>query len=450
MPKHVTANNPKNHAVSRIILRIISVACWITAVFFSTAIFAGLIYMLIVAAAFGGIGWFSWHRANEYSKSDSNHTQRPKQKHRNKNHKLGDITIPTPSGIIFAESGKSMLSSEFIKAARDADLMVMDTETTGLTKSDRITDIGIVMVRNDQITAVFSQLINPGIPLSPFITDLTNITDDMLASAPGIEDVLPPLLDEISVLPVLGHNINFDIRMLNCEAERLGIAGLEPAEILDTLELDKEKFPGVVDHRLQDILLRLGIPEPEQHRALSDALQTLQCYLILRDMPVTVQSIQPNRMAFKQGKSSFDSERLHNALRSQYRETHSTVPVNRRPMGTKIEDYGGENVSGCYRHQEILSRYGRGTYFWVTVRKGYITSGVNKGYPTIYIDLDGEQIGFLSPQLMSRHYLHIPDGPAVALAHTRDTSDTTQKLRVRIELPKPHNRIDLTPYVRKT
>lgn len=453
MPKHAHAKQRKSNPIARIFLKILSVACWGTGAFFSLGIFAGIIPMLVIGLVFACLGWLSWHWANKYYGKNGTHASKSK-KHASK-HPASAVA----SGIILEESGRARLPAEFIAASHDADMMVVDTETTGLEDSDRIIDIGIILVKDNMITASFSQLVNPHVSLPPFITQLTHITNSMLADAPGIESVLPPLLEEIAVLPILGHNVNFDIRMFNNEAARLGIPGIEPAEILDTLQLDREKFPAAEGHRLEDVMTHLGIFEPEQHRAFSDAFQTLQCYRALtgiasqvpRENPEESESRQrhPQRLTTHHRYFGSDSEGLQRALREQYCKEHGTTPANRRPKGTKIEDYGGAHVSGCYRHQEILSRYGRGTYFWVKVRKGYIASGKYKGYPTIYIDLDGEQIGFLSPQIMSRHYLHIPDGPTVALAHTRDTSDTTKKLEVRVELPEPHQRIDLATYAIK-
>ncbi|WEV42706.1 3'-5' exonuclease [Bifidobacterium sp. ESL0682] len=328
--------------------------------------------------------------------------------------------------------------------------MVLDTETTGLSKRDHIIDIGIATVKNGRVTATFSTLVNPHTKIPRSIMNLTGITDQQLAQAPDIQEILPPLLNEIAVLPILGHNIAFDLGMIDNEAKHIGIQGMEPSQIIDTMALSEAMFPNSYGHSLENLLQRLGIDETEQHRALSDALQTFECYCRLKTMsaPITVDWREAQRE--KEQTKKARQRKNHNFMRDSYLEFVDTTPRNIKPAGFQLEAFGGEHVSGCYKHQQILNSYGRGAYFWVAVRKSKITTGKYTGYPTISINLDGEQIGFLSPQLMSRHYLHIPDGPVVALAHTVNASDITKKIEVRIELPEPHQPIDLAPYVINT
>ncbi|MCG6197416.1 hypothetical protein H1215_09550, partial [Anoxybacillus sp. LAT_38] len=71
--------------------------------------------------------------------------------------------------------------------------IVVDFETTGShpRQGDSIIQIGAVAIDDGQITESYSTLINPGQPIPPFITQLTGITDDMVADAPTLEEALP-------------------------------------------------------------------------------------------------------------------------------------------------------------------------------------------------------------------------------------------------------------------
>src|SRR4051794_35318594 len=70
--------------------------------------------------------------------------------------------------------------------------VVFDLETTGgSAKDSAITEIGAVKVRGGQILGEFATLVDPGMPIPPFITVLTGITQQMTVSAPGIDSVLP-------------------------------------------------------------------------------------------------------------------------------------------------------------------------------------------------------------------------------------------------------------------
>ncbi len=106
----------------------------------------------------------------------------------------------------------------------DADYIVLDLETTGFSpKTCGIIDIGIVYVKNDESIGEYSQLINPGILIPPEITNLTGVDDDMLKEQPRIVDVIHELRRRIGDLPILGHNIQFDIGFLNQAFQDAGL-----------------------------------------------------------------------------------------------------------------------------------------------------------------------------------------------------------------------------------
>ncbi len=158
------------------------------------------------------------------------------------------------------------------------DYTALDLETTGLSaQRDRITEIGAVKIRNGRIVGTFDQLVNPGTLITPNITRLTGITNEMVEDMPTLEDVLGPFIDFLEDDVVIGHNIRFDMGFL-AEAEHriLGFTNNFMRPTLDTMTIDKHLFPSE-RHRLVDLIQRYGIADIEEHRALSDATQTYQC-----------------------------------------------------------------------------------------------------------------------------------------------------------------------------
>ena len=83
-------------------------------------------------------------------------------------------------------------------------LVSLDIETTGLDPvTDAIIEIGAVRFRNSRQEDEWSRLINPGRPLSRFITQLTGITDEMLSGAPRINEVLQSLKEFVGDEPIV-------------------------------------------------------------------------------------------------------------------------------------------------------------------------------------------------------------------------------------------------------
>ncbi len=174
------------------------------------------------------------------------------------------------------EKGKSLL------AIQDS-YVVVDLETTGLDPIyDDIIEIGAIMVEDGKIIDRYSSLVNPGYEISEFVTSLTGITNEMLADAPTLEEVLPRFDVFVGTATVLGHNVNFDVNFLY-SAYELVLCKPFKNDFIDTMRMSRRLFPNERHHRLFDLLMRFGIDDYEEHRALSDALQTHACYCYMKD-----------------------------------------------------------------------------------------------------------------------------------------------------------------------
>jgi DNA polymerase-3 subunit epsilon len=149
-------------------------------------------------------------------------------------------------------------------------LIFVDLETTGANVAlDRITEIGIVEVNaNGQMTQ-WSTLVNPGIAISPFIQNLTGISDAMVETAPAFETLLCELRKRLADGLFIAHNARFDYGFLHHAFARAGHAWR--AEQLCTVKLSRTLFPDETRHNLDSLIARHGLIAKARHRALADA-----------------------------------------------------------------------------------------------------------------------------------------------------------------------------------
>ena len=108
----------------------------------------------------------------------------------------------------------------------DEEFVVFDTETTGFyVGNDQMIEIGAVKIKNGEITDRFDELINPHRKLPTKITELTNITDDMLKDKDDEKNVTKRFLDWVGNLPMVAHNAKFDIGFVDmaCKKYDLGV-----------------------------------------------------------------------------------------------------------------------------------------------------------------------------------------------------------------------------------
>ena len=123
-------------------------------------------------------------------------------------------------------------------------LLFFDLETTGLDKErDRIIEFAGIKVFPDKRQERFETFINPERPIPDEITEITGITNEMVADAPTLQEIISTLIGLVKDADLAGHNVqNFDIPMLEAEFKRVGytLPGPEGRAVLDTLEIIKK------------------------------------------------------------------------------------------------------------------------------------------------------------------------------------------------------------------
>lgn len=156
----------------------------------------------------------------------------------------------------------------------------LDLETTGLDPEfDDIIEIGVVITENGNIIDRFHSLVNPGKKLTPVITRITGITDEMLEEAPNLSEVSSTLLEFLGELPLVGHNVSFDAEFIKNKVNRHF-----QNPLIDTLELAQIILPGAGSYRLEAIRTHLGLPDSISHRALEDAEAAVNVFYKCRNL----------------------------------------------------------------------------------------------------------------------------------------------------------------------
>lgn len=157
--------------------------------------------------------------------------------------------------------------------------VVFDLETTGLSPSkNEIIEIGALLVDEDgRIINTYSKLVKPVKDISPFITKLTGISNEMVKDADSIEKLLPEFMDFVGDRVVVGHNVRFDIAFVQNKYKALFGKDFVNSYI-DTQVIAKNMYPSLESYKLQDLRKRFGIEPNAAHRALDDCIITKKLY----------------------------------------------------------------------------------------------------------------------------------------------------------------------------
>ena len=164
----------------------------------------------------------------------------------------------------------------------DGDFVVFDIETTGLkARFHELIEVAGVKVSGGKIVERFSEFVKPKTPISPHITELTRITNEMVSGADNAENVLKRFVEFAKGCVLVAHNANFDVGFLKRYAEKFGIEF--DFCYVDTLGLSRKLVTNIKRHRLDRVAKALGIPFEGHHRAINDAEVTAKIFLVFVD-----------------------------------------------------------------------------------------------------------------------------------------------------------------------
>lgn len=234
---------------------------------------------------------------------------------------------------------------------RIKDYTVVDLEMTGLAvKLDRIIEIGAVRVRGGEVEDTYAMLVDPGIPIPQRVTELTGITDEMAAKGEDMDKAVQGLIDFIGDDVLVGQNIGFDYSFIKQWAvnHKLSLS----MSAYDTLKLARRYLPADMPKKLESLCRYFDIKRENAHRALDDAVETMQVFEKLQDIAIEKndKDFKPQELVYKAKKQTPATAHQIEQLREFREKFDIREPIYwdtlTRSQASRIQD-------------EYISRYGR-------------------------------------------------------------------------------------------
>ena len=199
------------------------------------------------------------------------------------NHVIEDLDKDDPFKVIYGVEG--YLVDDLTKIAEnekgqdlEGSYVVFDIETPGSSAvTDRIIEIGAVLVEDGKITDKFSTFVNPKRPIPFRITELTGITDEMVIGSLDIETILPQFIEFIGDAVLVAHNASFDVGFIeqNCKRQKIEA----DFTYVDTVALARVLLPALNRFKLDTVAKALNISLENHHRAVDDAGCTAEIFV---------------------------------------------------------------------------------------------------------------------------------------------------------------------------
>lgn len=207
--------------------------------------------------------------------------------------------------------------------------VVFDLETTGLNEiSDNIIEIGALKVVDGKVVDRFMEFLKPEQPISPLITGITGITNEMVADAKPTKEIIDRFMEFCGDDVLVGHNVMFDYKFMKRYAKMFGHS-FEKSGI-DTLKIARKVLKDLESKSLESLCNYYHIENKAAHRAYHDALATAKVYHYLghyyEDADPKV--FQPQPLCYKPKKEQLITINQKNYLKKLSQWHGCSIPEN--------------------------------------------------------------------------------------------------------------------------
>jgi len=205
--------------------------------------------------------------------------------------------------------------------------VVLDTETTGLSidQNHRIVEIGCIELK-DQIPTknIFHEYINPERSVSPEAFKVHGYSDNFLSNKKKFSEIADNFLSFIKDKKIIIHNASFDLSFLNYELKIARKNKIEKENIIDTLEIARQKYPGS-QNSLDALCKRFNIDnlKREKHSALLDCQLLKEVYINLLDQ-------KSPKLNFS--KTEFINEKINTEKNEIYKNKRKVIKPNQEEI----------------------------------------------------------------------------------------------------------------------
>ncbi|MFW6035758.1 MAG: PolC-type DNA polymerase III [Halothermotrichaceae bacterium] len=194
------------------------------------------------------------------------------------------------------DDGEPIIINENRENLGNVSFTVFDFETTGLkNRKDEIIEIGAVKVENDEIIDEYGTFVKPDKAIPAKITELTGISNKMIAEAPKLEVIIDDFLEFIGDSVLTAHNAVFDYGFLKMALKKTNKKMISNP-VLDTLNLSRALLPDLKNHKLNTLTKHLNIGLDNHHRAVDDAKATAEMLIKLIKLMKDRQVISLNKI----------------------------------------------------------------------------------------------------------------------------------------------------------
>lgn len=180
---------------------------------------------------------------------------------------------------VYFETALALYRGEKTTPLMEQTFVVFDIETTGLSiMNHEIIEISAIKLKAQQTTERFDTFIKASHPLSAFTTELTSITDAMLADAPDVSEALREFKTFIGDAVLVAHNAPFDVDFIHAHMKKHGLLE-SPYDSVDTLQMARQLYGQKLKRfNLKAVSKFFNVELTQHHRAEADTFATAEIF----------------------------------------------------------------------------------------------------------------------------------------------------------------------------